>query len=195
MYAEAGYAGEFWTLSNPLSYGYSARNYAGSGAFGGGGFKWVTDAHHMMGYGMSAVYLQYEMDKALHANENVSLKYSFLKFSPMAYLAFTSRSAYHFQLCGVVSIMAPLTNNERAYIQYGAKVCAGYKAYEVNLGIGFGQLTTSPSTDIQSKWREQMVSLGLACYPGRIPVIRKYAGSGKHGDKGALKKKNDQLLK
>ena len=176
LFAEAGYAHDLWTITNKLSYGYSAMSYTGNGGYLGGGFRSVINPGHHVGYGLSLDFLQYQMGKKLATDQRAAINYSFLKVSPMVYLNFTPKKCkFNFQLCGIISLMAPVKANEYAYLQYGGKACIGYKAYEANIGLGLGQGNKGPGTDIQSKWREQMFTLGVACYLGRIPIIKQYA--------------------
>ena len=173
-FAEVGYVNELWTLSNQLSNGYATTNYVGNGGYLGGGFRSVAGAKRHIGYGLSVDYLHYTMSKLLSVNERAATGYSFLKAAPMAYFAFASRSAYNFQVCGVLGIMTALKANEHTYVQYGAKACMGYKAYEVSFAANFAQRPSGPATDVQGKWREQMLTLGIACYPGRIALVKQY---------------------
>lgn len=172
-FAQVGYVHELWIVSNPLSYGYSSLSYTGNGFYAGGGLRSRTDSTRPLGFGVSINYMQYSMDKTLNANEGVQHAYGFAQFTPMVYYTFKTRSRkLSFTARGDVGFMAAIKNNERGYVQFGLKGCVGYKAYEASLGFNFSQSGHTPAAGLDSHWREQMFTLGLACYPYRISGFR-----------------------
>ena len=168
-FGQVGYVHELWVISNNLSYGYSSLSYTGSGFYVGGGARSRMSNKRPLGFGLSIDYLQYAMDKTLKTNEGVPLDYSFLRMTPMIFYRFKSKSALSFTARGDVGCMVATTNNAHNYLQLGLKGCLGYKAYELNLGFNFSQGDNAPAEDVNSKWREQMFTMGLVCFPGRIP--------------------------
>lgn len=170
-FVQAGYVHELWVVSDKLSYGYSSLSYTGNGFYAGLGLRSRMSKQRPLGLGLSVDYVQYKMDSSLVVNENVSDGYSFLRMTPMVYYRFNSKSQLNFTARGDVGFMAAVNNNSRSYIHFGLKGCFGYKAYEANIGFNFSQAAKAPAADLDSKWREQMFTIGLVCYPGRIPGL------------------------
>ena len=168
-FAQVGYVHELWVISNNLSYGYSSLSYTGAGYYAGAGLRSKMSAARPLGFGVSVDYLSYNMDKTLATNERAPLAYGFLRMTPMIYYRFKTKSSLTFTARGDIGCMVATTNNTDNYLQLGLKGCVGYDAYEANIGFNFSQGNSTPATDVNNKWREQMFSIGVACYPGRIP--------------------------
>lgn len=174
-FAQAGYVSELWVVSDKLSYGYSSLSYTGNGFYAGAGLRSRVSNARPLGFGVSVDYLQYTMGKSLKSNEGAPLSYPFARFTPMVYYRFKNKkeSPLSFTARGDLGVMAALGNNESSYIDVGLKGCVGYKAYEANLGFNFSQADGAPASGISSKWREQMFTIGLVCYPYRIASFKR----------------------
>lgn len=167
-YAQVGYINELWIISRKLPNAVSSLTYSGTGGFIGGGFTSKTDNKHL-GFGLSADYLGYSMDKALYTNERAQTKFALGRLTPAVYLRFKSNPAFNFHLCANASVLFPMHQNQNSYYQAGIKACLGINAFVLDLGYSFGSGSKSPSSLINpDNWSEQALFAGIICYPSRL---------------------------
>ena len=168
-YIQAGYINEIWVISSNLNAAYSSFTYSGKGAFFGVGASTLHDEQHLLGFGISACYLGYIMDKSITTNELAQTKYAFLGVSPAVYLRVKTKSEFKFHWGATANLYIPAHARENSYLQPGVKACLGYHAFALDLGYAFTKRSTTPSTLTSvGQWREQMFSVAIACYPSRL---------------------------
>lgn len=170
-YVQAGYMHELWAISQPVYNGYSAQDHNGNGYYAGIGLRTHLDSTRHWGAALSLDYTHYTMNKQMAVSEHAQRMYAFARISPAVNYRFRVRSICTFTAQASGAYMAPLRDNERGYWQYGAKAIVGYKAYEASAGFNFSQSKHTPSGDIDGKWREQMFTLGIACYPSMLSFL------------------------
>lgn len=168
-FVQTGYVNELWILSANLNHSYASLSYTGKGGYIGCGFKSATDNKHPVGFGLSADYLGYAMDKSLTTNELAQSKYAFVRFTPAIYLRIKTKSVFTINWCATGSMLLAAHARENNYYQLGIKACIGYEAFGLDIGYSFSKGQQTPSTLISTdSWREQQFYAGLVCYPSRL---------------------------
>ena len=167
-FAEAGYQHESWVISRSSGNLYTSQAYSGNGYYLGGGVRSRLDSAHRIGYSIAVDFVQFNMSKTLSETQGAKTNYGFARLTPSFCYRFPTKGKFTFTGMASAAVVAALRDNERSYFQYGAKAAMGYKAYEAVLGLSFAQGKNAPTPDITGKWNEQVLSLGIICYPSLI---------------------------
>ncbi len=168
-FVSGGAVSELWVVTDKVPYGYSSFTYNGRGAYIGGGVKTKERPGHLFSYGLTLDYLGYKMAKTLNDNEHVQLSYGFARVAPSVYVLLKKRPLISYHAIGSVAYMGPLKNHEHGYFQLGLKVTASYKAYDLVAGFNYGSGNTNPGFVANTNsWHEQMLTIGVVCYPGML---------------------------